>query len=103
MSVVGGAVIVNGAEAVDSVPAVKANVRVPALPLMRRSVKVTTPATAASVAVPLRVPPPLAIAAVTTVVLEMTRLPAASCNSTTGCVVSGEPTTAPTGCVLSAS
>jgi hypothetical protein len=60
-------------------------------------VKVTTPPTAATVAVPLNVPPPLAIAAVTKAVLEVTRFPAASWNSTTGCVAKGASTMAPTG------
>jgi len=96
---VGGGVIVNVAEIADTVPALKPSVRTPATPEIRKSVNVTTPPAAATVSVPPSVPPPVAIVAVTKVVLELTRLPAASWSSSTGCVESSAPSDAPAGWV----
>src|SRR5689334_4054740 len=99
----GGGASVNGALVAVSVPATKLSVRAPRLPLMRRSTNVTTPDTALTDVVPLSVPPPDASTADTVVALEVTRFPAASWTSRTGCVVNGTPTTAPAGCVRIAS
>jgi hypothetical protein len=69
-------------------------------PVTPRPVNVATPATAATVAVPASVPPPLAIATVTEAVDATMGLPAASRTSTTGCVVIAAAEAAPAGCVL---
>jgi hypothetical protein len=103
MNGVGGGPMVNGAEVAISVPAVKLKTRGPAVPLTRRSAKVATPPTDATLSVPPSVPPPLAIVTATNVWLDVTRLPAASCTSTTGWVTNGTPTIAPAGCVRIAS
>jgi hypothetical protein len=103
MNGVGGGPMVNGAELAISVPAVKLKTRGPALPLTRRSVKVATPPTDATLSVPPSVPLPLVIATATNVWLDVTRLPAASCISTTGWVANETPTIAPSGCVRIAS
>ena len=71
----------------------------PPVPAILRFVNVTTPLTAATVVVPVSVPVPLAIATVTLAVLVV-RLPPASRNCTTGCVVNATPLTAPAGCVV---
>ena len=67
-------------------------------PSTRKFVKVATPPTAFTVVVPVSVPPPV-IVTVTGAVLEVSS-PPASRNSTTGCVVSALPLTAPDGCVV---
>lgn len=77
---------------------VKVNVCAPA-PAILRFVNVATPLMAATVAVPVSAPVPLAIATVTLAVLAV-RLPPASRNCTTGCVVNTTPLTAPAGCVV---
>jgi hypothetical protein len=64
-------------------------------------VKVATPLTAATVVVPLKVPPlPDAIDATTLWVEEVTVFPPASVILMTGCVVNIAPSTAPDGCVV---
>jgi hypothetical protein len=77
--------------------AVKRSVTAPK-PSTCKSVKVATPLTAFTVAVPAMVPLPVKITAVTASVLVV-RLPFASRISTTGCVVSATPLTDPPGCV----
>jgi hypothetical protein len=103
MNGVGGGPMVNGAEVAINVPAVKLKTRGPALPLTRRSAKVATPPTEATLSVPPSVPPPVVIVAVMRTDGDVTILPAASCTSTAGCVVNGTPTIAPAGCVRIAS
>jgi len=63
-------------------------------------VKFATPATAATVVVPLNVPVPEAIDATTLTVEEVTVLPDESVMLTTGWVVRATPLTAPAGCVV---
>ena len=70
------------------------------LPAIFRFVNVATPLTAFTVVVPLRMPVPLEIVTVTDAEL-LVRLPPASRNCTTGCVVNATPLTAPVGCVVS--
>src|SRR6202035_219329 len=71
---------------------------------MDRLVKVATPATAATVVVPERVPPgPLLMATVTLEVSVVTVLPDASCTVTTGWVAKRAVLAAPTGWVVTAS
>ena len=62
---------------------VKDSVRAPMVPVMIRLLKVATPATAATVGVPVSVPPPVATAAVTFAVEVGTRFPDTSCTRTT--------------------
>ena len=64
----------------------------PAPPITARLVKAATPATAATLTVPVRVPPELTDA-VTTSVLEVLVLPAASRIATLGCVANTTPDT----------
>jgi hypothetical protein len=66
-------------------------------PLTVRSVNLTTPLTALTVVVPLKVPLPLAIAAVTATVDVVTRVFVESRTSTTGCGDNGDPDAAPPG------
>jgi hypothetical protein len=63
---------------------VKARVKLPAVPERTRLVKVATPFTAETVVVPLKVPVPEAIDAITLTVDEVTVLPEASVILTTG-------------------
>jgi hypothetical protein len=79
---------------------VKARVKLPAVPVRTRSVKVATPLTAATVVVPLRVPVPDAIDATTLTVDDVTVFPEASVTLITGWVVKATPATAPAGCVV---
>ena len=69
---------------------VKVIVYVPAPPVIARLLNVATPATAATLAVPERVPPTLT-AAVTVAVLAVVMLPAASITDTLGCVAKTAP------------
>jgi hypothetical protein len=69
---------------------------------IRRLVKVATPATAATLAVPAKVPPPLATVAVTVAVLAVL-FPCASRISMTGWVVKAAPLVAPAGAVVTTS
>ncbi len=69
-----------------SEPDVNDSVRPPTVPVIFRSVNTAAPAAlVVAVGVPPSVPPPEAIAAVTTVPLVATGLPAASWSCTTGC------------------
>jgi len=80
---------------------VNVNVKFPAVPLIRKSVNVATPFTAATVVVPDNVPPvPEAIVATTFTVELVTVFPLASTMRTTGCVAKFAPLTAPDGCVV---
>jgi len=100
MTAVGGGVIVNDADATAVRPVLeKESVRSPGVPETDSPTNVTTPPTAATELVPPSVPPPDATDAVTDAVDVVTRFPAASRISITGCVASGLPITAPTGCV----
>jgi hypothetical protein len=63
---------------------VKVRVKLPVVPVITRSVKVATPATAATLVVPLNVPVPEAIDATTLTVDEVTVLTAESVILTTG-------------------
>ena len=66
--------------------ALKRSVRFPTVPLIARSVKVAAPVPlVVAVSVPPRVPPPVAIAAVTVTPAWLTALPAPSRSCTTGC------------------
>src|ERR1035437_139658 len=87
-----------------SAVAEKLSVKLPAVPLICRLVKVATPFTALTVVVPTNVPVPLAIAAVTAFVAPATFVPLPSRISTTGCVPNTEPLLAfADGCVVIAS
>jgi hypothetical protein len=80
---------------------VKARVKFPGVPERTRLVKVATPLTAATVVVPLRVPPvPDAIDATKLTVDDVTVFPEASVTLITGCIVNGTPLTAPDGWVV---
>ena len=79
---------------------VKVKVKLPAVPERTRSVKVATPATAATVVVPLKVPVPEAIDATTLTVDDVTVFPDESVMRTTGWVVNATPLTAPDGWVV---
>ena len=81
------AVMVMVVDVADASPvAEKLNVRSPAVPVMARSVKLATPLPfVTAVSVPPRVPPPVAIAAVTVTSLWLTALPLASRTWITGC------------------
>ena len=79
---------------------VKVNVKLPAVPVITRSVKVATPLTAATVVVPERTPVPVAMLATTLTVELVTVLPPPSTMRITGCVPSAAPLAAPTGWVV---
>ena len=70
---------------------VKVSVKAPAVPVMTKLVKVATPATAATVVVPLSVPLPLAIDATTFCVKLVTVCALEFITRTTGCVPSADP------------
>jgi hypothetical protein len=77
---------------------VKIRVKLPAVPERTKLVKVATPLTAATVVVPLRVPPvPDAIDATTLTVEVVTVFPDESVMRTTGWVVKATPAAAPAG------
>ena len=76
---------------------VKVKVKAPAVPVTTRLVKVATPATAATVVVPLRVPVPVAIDATTGTVELVTVLPLVSTMRIIGWVPSVDPLAAPVG------
>ena len=81
--------------------ALKPSVYAPTVPEMPSPEKTARPvASVVAVAVPDRLPEPLAIAAVTTVPACKTGLPCASRTRIAGCVVNGDPLAAPAGCVL---
>ena len=87
-----------------SEPLVNRRTRAPAEPLILRLVNVAMPFTAATVAVPLSVPPPDKITAVTLAAEPVTTLLFTSRISITGCVPNTAPLTADAdGCVLIAS
>ena len=89
------------APGIESVPAA-CRVWAPAVSISRL-VKVATPATAATVVVPWRVPPPVWIVAVTLIVESgplVTTLPNWSSTVTTGCVPNAAPAVAPAGWVV---
>ena len=88
--------------AVVSPVALKASVNDPP-PVTPRFANVAIPFTAATVVVPTRVPVPLAIDAVISVVASSTRLCVTSSTRTTGGVVKAMPEAAPAGCWLIAS
>src|SRR5688572_30165275 len=92
----GAAVIEMAADVAPLSPAaLKDRVRLPADPVIERSVYDATPeALVVAVAVPPRVPPPLAIAAVTATPLWDTGLPEASRSCSTGCWANTVPLTA---------
>ena len=72
--------------------ALKLRVRAPIVPVIARFVKVATPlAFVVAVSVPPSVPPPVAMAAVTTVPLWLTALPDASWSWITGCCAKATP------------
>jgi hypothetical protein len=80
---------------------VKLRVKFPGVPERTRLVKVATPLTAATVVVPLKVPPdPEAIDATTLTVEVVAVFPDASVIRTTGWSVSATPLTAPDGSVV---
>src|SRR5688572_28106925 len=92
----GAAVIEMAAEVAPVSPAeLKDRVRLPADPVIERLVNAATPAASVLIEVmPPRVPPPLAIAAVTVTPLWETGLPEASCSCSTGCWANTVPLTA---------
>jgi hypothetical protein len=98
----GGATFSAADVAAATAVAVNVNVTGPD-PVRLRSTKVATPATAVTESDPERLALPLLTAAVTLVVDDVTRLPAWSLTSTTGCVVRAAFDTAPAGCVRIAS
>src|SRR3989442_1100580 len=70
----------------------KLNVRPPAVPLMDKLVKLATPVpVVVAVSAPANVPPPVAIAAVTTTPAWLTAFPDPSRSCTTGCWAKGTP------------
>src|SRR5512145_1206326 len=72
--------------------AVNRSVRSPIVPVMAKFVNVATPlAVVVAVGDPLSVPPPVAIAAVTTTPLRLTGFPETSCSWIAGCWVNGTP------------
>jgi hypothetical protein len=79
---------------------VKVRVKFPVVPERTRLVKVATPATAATVVVPLKVPVPEAIEATTLAVEVVTVFPEASVILITGWVVKATPAAAPDGPVV---
>ncbi len=79
---------------------VKVTVKEPAVPVITRLVKVATPALAATVVVPLRVPVPDAMDATTLTLELVTVVPLASTMRMTGWVPSAAPLAAPVGCVV---
>src|ERR1051325_6479705 len=87
------AVMVTAVEAPrDSPVAAKLNVRSPTAPVIDRFVKLATPLPfVVAVSVPPRVPPPVAIVAVTVTPLWLTALPLASRSCTTGCRAKATP------------
>src|SRR5882724_704802 len=89
----GPAVIVTAFEVTLVSPvAAKLSVRSPTVPLMERFVKVAVPLdVVVAVAVPPKVPPPVAIAAVTVTPLWFTGLPLASRTWITGCWANATP------------
>src|SRR5690349_21680681 len=104
MTGVGGGAIVNGADVTGVRPVLEnVSVRAPAVPDTESPANVATPPVAATVVAPVSVPPPDAIDTETEAVDVFTRFPAASRISIAGCVASGLPITAPTGCVRMAS
>lgn len=79
---------------------VKVNVKLPAVPVITRLVKVAIPSTAATVVVPVSVPVPDAIDATTLTLEVVTVLPLASTIRITGCVPRTDPLVAPVGWVV---
>jgi hypothetical protein len=61
--------------AADLKVGVNVKAKAPAVPVIARLVKVATPATAATVVVPLRVPVPVAIVAITSPVKDVSKTP----------------------------
>jgi hypothetical protein len=98
MGVVDAATLMLADVAADAPVTPNVSVRAPALPDIARFVNAATPASALTVDVPLSVPPPLAIAAVTEAV-DVVRFPAASRSSTTGWRDSAAPLVPSPGCV----